>query len=447
MIIVRVEQRTEGMETVGERVRRLRLERGLSQRAVASPGVSYAYISRIEAGRRQPSMKALRKLAAMLGVTPEYLETGTDLTESDRREFQIAEAELALRFGDADRAERQLERLAEQARAAGDLMAAARARLALALAVDARGEHAAAVAAFEEAFALERPSPLVRIDVYATLGAAYSALGRSEDEIALYHRCLDELEKLPDGTTAQTRYRILLSYALSDAGSLDEAERVLQAALEETARDEDPYMRVRVYWSMARLAEMEGRSPAALRYARRALTLLEATEDHLHRARAHLLAAWIMNSIGNGAGAEEQLDLAETLFRDSATADDVARMKVERSRCATLAGDGAGAANIAREAIDALGDAHAPILGTAYAALGNGLALQHRIEEAEAAFRRGVDLLEETHRWREAYQACRAWANLVRDAGRQQEALDLLDRAAELALHAPPRHAASPQMK
>ena len=240
-----------------------------------------------------------------------------------------------------------------------------------------------------------------------------------------------------------TRYRILLSYALSDAGDLDEAERTLETALQETAHDEDPYMRVRVYWSMARLAEMEGRSPVALRYARRAITLLEATEDDLHRARAHLLAAWIMNSTGNGTGAEEQLDLAVTLFGDSASADDIARVKVERSHCAALAGNGAEAARIAQEAIDLLGDQHAPILGAAYAALGHGLGLQQRIDEADAAFRRGVDLLGESRRWREAYQACRAWAALAREAGRQQQALDLLDRAAQLALHAPPTQGAS----
>ena len=39
-------------ETIGERLKRLRLERDLSQRELAAPGVSYAYISRIEAGER-----------------------------------------------------------------------------------------------------------------------------------------------------------------------------------------------------------------------------------------------------------------------------------------------------------------------------------------------------------------------------------------------------------
>jgi transcriptional regulator with XRE-family HTH domain len=63
-------------ETIGKRVKRLREERGLSQREVAGPGVSYAYISRVEADARTPSAKALRQLAAKLDTTALYLETG-----------------------------------------------------------------------------------------------------------------------------------------------------------------------------------------------------------------------------------------------------------------------------------------------------------------------------------------------------------------------------------
>jgi transcriptional regulator with XRE-family HTH domain len=65
-------------ESVGERIRRLRKERGLSGRDLASPGVSYTYLSRIEVGKRNPSLAALRKLAEKLGVTALYLETGSD---------------------------------------------------------------------------------------------------------------------------------------------------------------------------------------------------------------------------------------------------------------------------------------------------------------------------------------------------------------------------------
>jgi len=64
-------------ETVGQRIYRLRRERGFSQRTLAQPGVSYAYISRVEAGTRTPSVKALILLAAKLDVSALYLLVGT----------------------------------------------------------------------------------------------------------------------------------------------------------------------------------------------------------------------------------------------------------------------------------------------------------------------------------------------------------------------------------
>jgi transcriptional regulator with XRE-family HTH domain len=65
------------MENVGERVRKLRMAAGLSQRELAGPGVTYAYVSRIEAGQRRPSERALRSLAERLGTTAQYLESGS----------------------------------------------------------------------------------------------------------------------------------------------------------------------------------------------------------------------------------------------------------------------------------------------------------------------------------------------------------------------------------
>lgn len=66
------------MESVGERIKRLRLERGLTQRELAAPDVSFAYISRIEAGTRTPSGKALMALAEKLDTTALYLVSGDE---------------------------------------------------------------------------------------------------------------------------------------------------------------------------------------------------------------------------------------------------------------------------------------------------------------------------------------------------------------------------------
>src|SRR5438067_13225128 len=116
-------------ESVGERLRRLRLERGLSQRDLSSPGVSYAYISRIEAGARRPSVKALRMLAKKLGVTPGYLETGSDLADSEARELRLADVELRLRL-DRDVDVLELQGILDDATEHADVAAATRAQIA-----------------------------------------------------------------------------------------------------------------------------------------------------------------------------------------------------------------------------------------------------------------------------------------------------------------------------
>src|SRR3954462_10726794 len=115
-------------ETVGARLKRLRLQLGLSQRDLSSPGVSYAYISRIEAGARTPSVKALRKLSQKLGVSVEYLETGTDIREVDDRELRLGGGELEIRLtDDFQDAVDKLEQILTEASAAGDVASAMRA--------------------------------------------------------------------------------------------------------------------------------------------------------------------------------------------------------------------------------------------------------------------------------------------------------------------------------
>src|SRR5918997_5234648 len=86
---------------VGERLRAAREAAGLSQRQLAFQGCSPAYISRIEAGDRIPSLQLLRELGRRLGVTEDYLATGSS---SAPKTFVLLEAEIALPLDDLDRA-------------------------------------------------------------------------------------------------------------------------------------------------------------------------------------------------------------------------------------------------------------------------------------------------------------------------------------------------------
>lgn len=85
---------------VGRRLKEARVAAGLSQRALSMPGCSSAYISRLEAGDRVPSLQLLRKLALKLRVDEEYLARGVARVEQTPAE--LIAAEVARRLGDFD---------------------------------------------------------------------------------------------------------------------------------------------------------------------------------------------------------------------------------------------------------------------------------------------------------------------------------------------------------
>lgn len=427
-------------EPIGVRLRRLRLERGLSQRELAGPGVSYAYISRIEAGSRRPSVKALRTLARKLGVSPEYLETGSELRDVDERELQLADAELRLRIaGEADAARDEFTRILAQSKEAGDTRSALRAQLGLGFAASQGGDYVTAANVLQDAVDAAGLSPLDRPDVFASLGQAYAAAGAHERAIDLLESCLAHIDEHdPENVSAYVRFAGYLSAELSDLGELPRAERVLTEALSRATDGTDPYTRVRLYWSVARLAEYEGRPSRALEFVRKAIALLEATEDTMHLARAHLLCAWIMGSEDRAAEARPHLARAEALLGTSPDATDLAMLRVEQSRIAAKLGEGEEAVLRGREALDLLGVDNVAEQGSAWCSIGEGLALTGDVPGAIDAFRRGVDILDQSQRWREAAQACRRWAKILRDAGRDAEALDALERATDYAVRTQP---------
>jgi transcriptional regulator with XRE-family HTH domain len=96
---------------VGRRLKEARLAAGLSQRQLSFPGCSAAYISRLEAGDRVPSLQLLRKLALKLSADEQYLATGTAGIEQPPPE--LVEAEVAHRLGDHEFAKERYERVLE----------------------------------------------------------------------------------------------------------------------------------------------------------------------------------------------------------------------------------------------------------------------------------------------------------------------------------------------
>ena len=212
-------------ETIGERLLRVRRERRLTQRDIATAGVTAQYISRVERGERTPSVKALRELAGSLGVTAHYLETGEDVPSVQLRALRIDDLELALRLGEpSDQLEGELRALLKEAVESGDRRTATRARLALGVIASHLGEHQKAIARLERAIEEPWVSPQTNPDAYITLGHSLAATGRQADAVTLFETCLDDLRgERPQPANAVTRFATFLSYALTEVGDLDGA--------------------------------------------------------------------------------------------------------------------------------------------------------------------------------------------------------------------------------
>ena len=155
----------------------------------------------------------------------------------------------------------------------------------------------------------------------------------------------------------------------------------------------DPYSRVRLYWSLARLNELQGKSVAALGYIRRAIALLEVTDDTLHLARAHLLCGSIMLSQGQTDAAVLHVELAEKLFGPNPEPEDRANLYTDQARLAARLGRADEAIARARAALDAAGDDYLAEKGNALWALAEGLSLTDDVDAADGAYAEATALL------------------------------------------------------
>ncbi len=429
-------------ESIGQRIARLRRERGLSQRELATTGVSFTYVSRIEAGQRQPSVKAIRALAVKLGLSPEYLETGRDLAPTGDRELRVTDAELQVRL-DGSSAEEELRGVLAEALAAGDLPIARRARIALALSVAREGRHEEVIEMLEEHLERDRPAVAERPDLYALLGRAYAAAGENPRSIALFSRCLEEIRASDDPDPILfVRFASYQSYALVDAGDSAAAQRVLADALERADGISDRYTLIRLYWSLGRFYAVEGPPGRALDYVRRAIALLEATEDTFHLARAHQLCAVILLDQESGQMARKHLERAEELLGDEATPGELGALATERARLELQLQQPDAAREYALEALTLLEGGAAVDVGHAWRTLGEVFDHLGDADLAERSYRTAVEILIEQGASRQLAETYRAWGKFLRAQGREDEALDVFERAADLAVFTVAPHGA-----
>lgn len=277
---------------VGTRLRAARHRAGLTQREVAEPRYTKAYISALENGLIKPSMAALRFLAGKLGTTPSDL-----LADTDSRWARI-EAELRLAAGDwtaAADAFRALLSTEPKGRERGVLL------LGLAEAICRAGAAQEAVGVASEARALLTAAGATEPARRATywLASAHHQL----DNPGQARLLLEELsrEQLAEATP-DPDFRVRTLVALAMVHSHEGHPRAAIPLLEEaraTGVDMDDRRRGSLHLSLAIGYRTSGDMEAAIRSAQQGLALFRAAESDLEAASIENELALIYLGLGN----------------------------------------------------------------------------------------------------------------------------------------------------
>jgi tetratricopeptide (TPR) repeat protein len=406
---------------VGLRLKASRERAGLSQRQLAFPGCTAAYISRLEAGARVPSLQMVNQLALRLEVTGQWLATGV---EADDQPSELIDAEVSLRLGETEEAERLYRAHLEQGDPARPAALAGLGQIAF------RSERfAEAIELLQQSFELRGRSALADAGLVDTLGRAHAMTGARESAIALFEQAALEAQGA-GAPVEQLRFTVLLANAQIDAGDFNKAEAALADVIRFAEDAGDPVATARVYWSQSRLHSARREPRLAGRYARRALEILERTENDAYVGMAYHLLAFAEIESGNAQEALVLLERGRALFDRELTARDDARFSLEEARALMALGRNGEAALKAARALELLDTVSPGDRGVAYVTLAAIFLASGDRERPKMLLGQALELLSE-HFKPMALDAGRKLAALLEEDGDTAGALQVLKRAAE----------------
>lgn len=232
-------------QTVGAKLREARLAKKYTQNQLAQPDFSVSYVSAIERGQIQPSLRALEIFARRLGINSthllaqsgqegneQYTEVGNQAQIDEEREWALVEAQIALYQGQPAQAIEVLRPLLERG-----------------------GEAQQQVA------------------LCYVLGWAYLAGGHLQESESL----LAEAARLAQVAVSPLYPRILYvqGEVYTSMHRLEQAMQCQRASLAGLQQSHDICLRIRVYTSLGQTYSQLGEAALALEMFQQALALIQ----------------------------------------------------------------------------------------------------------------------------------------------------------------------------
>jgi tetratricopeptide (TPR) repeat protein len=377
--------------SLGDRVRQLRISRGLTQTDLAGDRFSKEYVSQIERGKTRPTAETIEWLAARLGVDATFLEIGVSSSERERVESVIARAEASVEQGEYAEAVQALDAISPSLASVAAPELELRALLAIAWARLYLGEVRKAIEDLDRARGLsEGPtfSDVDRAEVLFRLGTCRYKLNSITTALALYSQSLELVER--SGLPADR----LRSHILSWRSRCYRRQRDWEAAREDIERAlelaeglNDRRGMANAHFQASLVAERTGHWVLARTHAERARGIYEELRDQSNVGKLLNEIGALNFQLGRPEDAVTYLKESFKVLLDAGDDVDAARVISSLAQVHLGTGDVQLAEEQSRQALDMLTgrEDHLDEIGNAQLVLGRALLAQDRLEEAEVA--------------------------------------------------------------
>ncbi|MDQ3778631.1 MAG: tetratricopeptide repeat protein [Actinomycetota bacterium] len=422
---------------LGERLRTLRVNAGLTQTDLAGERFSKEYVSQIERGKTRPTQETIAWLADRLGVDAGFLASGVSADERGRIETALARAEAL-----SENHEYQ-DALEEYTKIYPSIVGIAATELELrSLAGEAwarmrTGQVKEAIELLTRARTIaEDPifSDVDRADILFRLGACRVELSSIQTALGLLNEALALAERsgLPCDRLRAEIYR-WRSRCYRRHRDYEAAREDLERALELAEALDDPRTVARVYFHASLVAERQGQWVLARKYAEQAKSQFEDIADRATVGKVLNNLGGLSFLLGKPEEAVEQLNESFRVLLEYGSEADAARAVSSLAQVQLRTGQIEPAEEQARQALKLLGDRVDVVdeIGNAQLVLGRSLLEQGRLDEAGEAFDAAERSFEQLSSVSHRASAWIAKGDLAARRGRDQEAAHLYRRAAE----------------
>src|SRR6266508_3649056 len=378
---------------LGERLRHLRVNAGLTQTDLAGERFSKEYISQIERGKTRPTPETVEWLAGRLGVDASFLLNGISTDERSRIETLLTRAEALV---DAGRDAEAIEQI-EDAKTA--VLATASPALELRLLAVEGWARSGSVGDVRTALdVLNRAreiadgpgfSDVDRADILFRLGVCRYKLSSIATAIGLFDQALELADR------SELPCDLLRSKILNWRSRCRRRQRDFAAAREDVERAleladglEDRRMAAHVYFQASLIAEREGHWVLARSYAEQAKNVYVELEAQNDVGRLLNNLGGLNYLLGKPNDAVKYLTDAFRVLIEAGSNEEAATAVSSLAQVQLGLGEIETAEQQARQALSLLGDREDRLdeVGNAQLVLGRSLLEQGRLDEAETAF-------------------------------------------------------------